>query len=116
MLRGVDVKPAYLVFLCFLRGSAAQQRLYAGDKLHGAEWLCNVVVGAAVKTYHLIILRALRGQHYNRKPRILWVGAQLRQYLHAVLLGEHYIQQQDRRRFLLQSRPELARALEALCL
>ena len=56
MLRGVDVKPAYLVFLCFLRGSAAQQRLYAGDKLHGAEWLCNVVVGAAVKTYHLIIL------------------------------------------------------------
>ena len=49
-----------------LRLAAAEHRLDAGDKLHDAERLSQVVVGAEAESGYLVIFRVLGGRHNHR--------------------------------------------------
>ena len=73
----IDIQLTDRVFSCRNGVGAAQERFDPGDEFHRAEGLCEVVVGAAVQTYHLVVFRALGGEHDNRQPGVLGIRPDL---------------------------------------
>lgn len=96
------------------RTAAAQHGLDAGDELHHAEGLREVVVRAEVEPLDLIVLRALGGCHHDGELGKARARAQPAQQLDAVRAGEHHVEHdQLGRRFLLQGVPERVAVGEA---
>ena len=56
-----------------VRAPAAQQRPHARGEVGERERLGDVVVGAGVEPEHLVELRAARGEHEHRRPRLALV-------------------------------------------
>ena len=88
------------------RGAAPQHRLDAGDHLHHAEGLHQIVVGPHVETLYLIVFHALGGGHDNGNIPGLGRLAQIAQQRNAVLAGQHHVQQHQLRRLRFQRRAE----------
>ena len=88
------------------RSAAPQHRLDTGDHFHHAEGLHQIVVGSHVQTLDLVILHPLGGGHDDRDIPGFRHLAQEPQQRHAVLAGQHHIQQHQFRLLRLQCRAE----------
>ena len=86
--------------------ASAQNGLHPGHHLHHAEGLGDVVVGAQIQTLYLVKFRAPGGGHNHGNVPVPLVGAQPLQNRHAVLSGQHHVQNHQLRLLLLQSLPE----------
>ncbi|CAN3963006.1 DNA-processing protein DprA, partial [Dysosmobacter welbionis] len=89
-----------------LRLRPPQQRPDAGEQLHHAEGLGHIVIGAAVQTHHLVVLRALGRQHDDRQLGRAGRGPELFQDAESILLRQHDIQQHQGRHLLSHGLPE----------
>ena len=93
--------------------SAAQHGPHAGDKLHDAERLAEVVVRAVVQPLDNINFAGLGRDHNDRQVCAGGVGAQLVQDLVAVLIGQHHIQNDQLGPGLAHGSPEAGGVLAA---
>ena len=88
------------------RGAAPQHCLDAGDHLHHAEGLYQIVVGPHVETLYLVVFHALGGGHDDGHRLCPGCLTQIAQQRHAVLSGQHHVQQHQLRRLRFQRFPE----------
>ena len=94
-------------------GSAAQHGPHAGDELHDAERLAQVVVRTVVQPLDDVDLAGFGRDHDDRRCGAGRVGAQLGQNLVAVLVGQHDVQNDEVGPPAAQRRPEAGRVLAA---
>ena len=99
-------------------GRAAQQGVHAGDELHHAEGLGQVVVGASIQAAHLVVFRALGREHHHRHMLGGLIGAQAAQNLQPVDARQHDVEQHQVGKTLIAGGEEAlgvgkARGLEA---
>ena len=95
------------------RPRAAQHSLDAGDELHDAEGLAQVVVRAVVQPLDDVDLAGLGRDHNDRDGRRGGVGAELGQNLVAVLVRQHDVQNDQLGPGIAQCSPKAGRVLAA---
>ena len=107
MLVKINYEAAGLEEMLYLLGrTAAQYGLYAGDQLHYAERLCDIVIRAQVEPLYFIVLRAFGGSHYHGYGVKLRGGFHTAKKLYAVYAGQHNIQHYQLGPLLLQRFPK----------
>ena len=94
-------------------GGAAQHGPHAGDELHDAERLAQVVVRTVVQPLDDVDLAGFGRDHDDRRCGAGRVGAQLGQNLVAVLVGQHDVQNDEVGPPAAQRRPKAGRVLAA---
>ena len=99
-----------------LRLAAAQHRLDAGDQLHDAEGLDEIVVCAEIQPLNLVIFCALRRRHDDGDGRKGGRRLHAPQKLDAVEPRQHHVENDKLGRFFLKRVPEDLPVFKALCL
>ena len=93
---------------------APEHGAHAGDHLHHAEGLDEIVVRSGVEARYLIVLLAARGGHYDGHAARERGEAYALQYLQPVLAGQHDVEDYELWQALFNRGEELLAVLEAL--
>ncbi len=96
------------------RLGAAEQRPHAGQQLHHAERLGQVVVGAQVEPVGLVELVALGREHHDGDVPCGRLAPQAAQHREAVHIGQHDVEEHEVGNGLGAGVEELSRRREAL--
>ncbi len=92
------------------RARAAQQRAHARDQLAHAEWLRQVVVGAALEAEHFVGLFAAGRQHQDRDVAVGRLSPDRPAHRDAVESRQHQVEHDDVERL----RPRVAQPFVAV--
>ena len=98
----------------FLRSRAAQRSPHPAQKLHDAEGLGDVIIGAAVQPAHGVQLAGFCSDHNDWQPTQGRGVAQLFQDGKAILTGEHHVKDHQLRFGGVHSLPEAFGRFKAL--
>ena len=91
----------------------AQHGLDAGDQLHHAEGLCQIVVRAQIQSVYLVVFCALCRSHDHGDAIQMLVCLHAAQQLNAVHAGQHHVQHDQLRLLKLQGIPEFSAVCKA---